>query len=230
MGKVLHASYSGYFPFCLKEGQPPETGIGTSYPISLPLNQYMSWWWKVKTWRLTGTSVGNETANSGDNFNYWTTTSLNDDEQWTSGIEKEESLICSSTRFIGDFTNNIGFNGESLYQENGGTPSTIVFSNNWRLSFLSSDVYLDGKTIYPNMIVSGWFNSQFPGDQKVQEQVDPYSFFYIDGIQIPCYINWFPAWTPYGDWAWTGSQIFNLDPLEYWSYGGTWNTSTGLGA
>lgn len=205
MGKVLHASGSGYFPFCLTKGTPPSTGKGTNYPISLSLTKYMSWWWKVRTWTLTGSSACNETADGGDLVNNWTTTSLNQDTDWTGGIPSEENLVCQGDRNI----LNIGFNGNSSVVGN--------FTNNWFVYFYSN-VYIDGSTVYPEMRVEGWYDSKYEGDEKVQAQLDPVSTFRIDGILIPTYIKWFPNWTEYDDWSVTGSQSFDLKPKTYWPY------------
>jgi hypothetical protein len=210
MGKVLHASGSGYFPFCLTEGTPPETGRGTSYPISLPLEQYMSWWWKVKTWTLTGSSACNERATPPDAeelVNDWTTTGLNQDDSWTSSIPSEENLPCQSTRVISP----IGFDGVSVGDLAG------PFTNNWSV-FFEANAYIDGSTVYPEMNVAGWYDSLSAGDPKVQAQLDPVSTFRIDGVLIPTYINWFPTWTEYDDWSITGSQSFDLEPETYWPY------------
>ena len=216
MAKVLHASYSGYFPFCLTKGTPPQTGRGTDYPISLSLTKYMSWWWKVKTWKLTGSSACSETADSGNLVNNWTTTSLVQDDSYTSSIASEQNLVCQSVRIIKRASETqqegVGFNGFST-----GTDDTGAFTNLWIITF-QDHAYLDGTTIYPRMSVSGWYDSLSAGDSKVQTQLDPLSTFRIDGVTIPTYINWFPNWTTYSDWSVTGSQSFDLNPDEYWEY------------
>jgi len=205
MGKVLHASGSGYFPFCLTKGTPPSTGKGTDYPISLPLTKYMSWWWKVKTWELTGSSACSETANDGDFNNTWTTTSLNQDTTWTGAIPTEENLVCQGDRIILD----IGFNGNS----NKFGP----FTNNW-LVYFYEDAYINGTTVYPKMRVFGWYDSLLAGHPKVQAQLDPLSTFRIDDILIPTYIYWFPGEAGSDDWNITGSQSFDLKPKTFWEY------------
>jgi hypothetical protein len=218
MAKVLHASGSGYFPFCLTKGTPPETGLGTNYPISLPLTKYMSWWWKVKTWRLTGSSACIETATPPEGsplVNNWTTTSLVQDDSYTSSIPTAQTLVCVLVRVIKRASESdqegVGFNGFST-----GTFSQ-AFTNLWIITF-ENHGYISGSTIYPKMNVSGWYDSLSPGDTKVQEQLDPLSSFRIDGVTIPCYIKWFPNWTQYSNWSITGSQSFDLNPDEYWDY------------
>ena len=52
MAKVLHASYSGYFPYCLLPYQE-----SSAFPIvsRVSLTQAMSLFWKVKKIRISGT-------------------------------------------------------------------------------------------------------------------------------------------------------------------------------
>jgi len=215
MAKLLHASGSGYFPFCLTKGTPPSTGKGTNYPISLSLTKYMSWWWKVKTWTLTGSSACNETAVSEGLSNNWSTTSLVQEDSYTSSIPSEENLVCQDIRVIEKKASNefeqagIGFNGNSI--------PLGSFTNLWSITF-EDHAYIDGSTIYPRMRVAGWYDTLSAGDSKVQAQLDPLSSFRIDGVTIPTYINWFPAWTIYSDWSITGSQSFDLNPETYWPY------------
>lgn len=214
MGKVLHASGSGYFPFCLTKGVPPETGKGTLYPISLSLTKYMSWWWKVKTWKLTGNSACIETATppEGDPLvNNWSTTGLVQDENWTLSIPSEQNLVCEGVRIIRkDEDNGIGFNGNSIQLGS--------FTNDWTITFYTT-VYISGTTVYPQMYISGpWYNTLFAGHPKVQAQLDPLSTFTIDGVLIPTYINWFPDWVDYSNWSISGSQSFALNPETYWLY------------
>lgn len=215
MAKVLHASKSGYFPFCLTNGVPPQTGKGTLYPISLPLTQYMSWWWKVKTWKLTGNSAAIETATPPDGdplVNNWTTTGLIQDDNWTLSVESEKNLVCQGVRVIkSNADNGVGYNGYST-----GT-SPQAFTNTWTITF-ETHAYLDESTIYPRMYVQGWFDTYSPGDPKVQAQLDPVSSFRIDGILIPTYINWFPQWAGYSNWSVSGTQSFDLTPETYWAY------------
>jgi hypothetical protein len=55
MGKVLHASKSGYFPFCLKNTTPYEDWPEWSQEtfIGVPLETAMYWYWIVKTWLVS---------------------------------------------------------------------------------------------------------------------------------------------------------------------------------
>ena len=212
MGKVLHASGSGYFPFCLTKGTPPSTGKGTNYPISLSLTKYMSWWWKVRTWTLTGSSACNETAVSEGLSNNWSTTGLVQEDSYTSSIPSEENLVCQDIRIIQKTSaGGVGFDGFSTGTFSG------PFTNVWSITF-EDHAYINGSTIYPRMRIAGWYDTFSAGDPKVQAQLDPLSSFRIDGVTIPTYIKWFPSWTQYSDWSITGSQSFDLNPETYWPY------------
>ena len=144
--------------------------------------------------------------------NNWTTTGLVQDDVWTSSITSEANLVCQSTRVIASTTaGGIGFDGLST--------GTLAgpFTNVWYITF-EDHAYIDGSTIYPRMSFTGWYDTYTAGDPKVQDQLDPLSTFRIDGVLIPTYINWFPSWVIYDDWAITGSQSFDLDPETYWPY------------
>jgi len=221
MGKVL---FPGYFPFCLTPGVPSQTGRGTNYPISLPLTKYMKWWWRVRTWEATGSSVGNELAPSENLSNIWTTASLVQDTKWTLNITQEEELVClNQPRYIQGAFNITGNQGST--------------TNDTSITFYPEG-YISGTTVFPKITMGSypdggyieggeWYNTRSPGDSKVQAAVDPVSEMIIDGIIIPIYVRWFPNWAQYSDWQWTGSQSYVLTPKTYWSYGGTYNTQTG---
>jgi hypothetical protein len=206
MAKVLHASASGYFPFCLTKGIPPSTGIDTDYPISLSLTKYMSWWWKVKTWNVTGSSSGNESWADGG-YNNWTTTSLVQDTYWTSSISSEENLVCQTDyRFL-----QFGFTAFASRSD-----GDITFTNTSEIYFLSEG-YIDGTTIYPRIFINGWYNTTQSLYPNVAAALDPASTLTIDGVIIPCHIYWNPN-EHANSWSWTGSQNFIINPSEYWPY------------
>ena len=59
MGKVLHASGSGWFPDCLAVGISVGTG---NYPIGMSLKQGMEIYWRVRKWDV---SIGSSYSNQG---------------------------------------------------------------------------------------------------------------------------------------------------------------------
>jgi hypothetical protein len=50
----LHASGSGYFPFCIYEGAG-DIGDGTYYPVGMTLEDAMTLYWKAKSFRIVET-------------------------------------------------------------------------------------------------------------------------------------------------------------------------------
>ena len=46
----IHASYSGYFPFCITEGG--DVGNNTGNPVGMSLEDAMALYWKPKTFRI----------------------------------------------------------------------------------------------------------------------------------------------------------------------------------
>ena len=55
----LHASKSGYFPFCLEEAAGGEYGAGTLRPFEMSLEDAMALYWKYKSFKVTGSIAGN---------------------------------------------------------------------------------------------------------------------------------------------------------------------------
>jgi hypothetical protein len=88
MGKVLHASKSGYFPFCLKNTTPyedwpewsPETFIG------VPLKIAMYWYWIVKTWIVSVPEIPYARNATSIYGNYLSSSAV--------PITKEEDIVC----------------------------------------------------------------------------------------------------------------------------------------
>ena len=58
----LHASYSGYFPFCITE--EGDVGDNTSNPVGMSLEDAMALYWKPKTFRIV--ESWNTIAGTGD--------------------------------------------------------------------------------------------------------------------------------------------------------------------
>jgi len=54
----LHASKSGYFPFCLEEATEGDYGAGTVRPFEMSLEDAMALYWKYKSFKVTGSITG----------------------------------------------------------------------------------------------------------------------------------------------------------------------------
>ena len=91
MAKVLHASYSGYFPFCVPSGK-----ITSGSFIAVSLEEAMSIFWKVKIMSFVWLSEQTATSNEGDEFKIQR--SLSYDELIP--IPNEQNLVCYPLPFL----------------------------------------------------------------------------------------------------------------------------------
>jgi len=199
MGKVLHASGSGYFPFCIQES--------TSPACVFPLETIMKIYWRVKRFQLTGSGIGTYPPPFEDitgTFNF------NPVEIPQTYANSEENLVCASGF---SFNRSPDFGGIVLNQYTANKNNLNLFSLNFTASF--SD---DG--IRNSLGGENGFNA-FYGPYAT---TIPSTSLNIFGVNMPVYItiDGLP------DDAYMGGDLqLTLTPLEYWSYGGTWNTSTG---
>lgn len=84
----VHASYSGYFPFCITEGG--EVGNNTSNPVGMPLEDAMALYWKPKTFRIV--ESWDTRWGAGDEFDVTVTGSTN--VTFSSGKSKMSESVC----------------------------------------------------------------------------------------------------------------------------------------
>ena len=221
MGKVLHASKSGYFPRCLVDsaGLPSDNNyiIGGIEAVMTPF-------WKVRKWEIsiTGTfTQGEEETNfdgrTNEVFAY-------------PPVEKEEDLVCfnSSDKFFIEFQTNglVSWGTKTLGED------TAPFETIGNLFVGLGHLFPPYNTFESNGIV---------------KNDDIYKLPFFWGIQIfpllsdDLGLGWVPvgtytfdvlgvSTTPrtlYGPSDQSGSAAAVVSAKEYWSYGGTWNTSTG---
>jgi len=202
MGKVLHASYSGYFPFCIEEAPEPTeegsvVGSGTIYPLGMSLENAMKLYWRMKKIKLT-TPRASATAFA------------------ESTKQSEEFLVCTPNPIAGTasyFTTEIlrytdlsmFFQSPFIYKYND------LYYPNIQLSFIDQDFDPGGSTI----IVGQFFSLQIDIDYYVYST---YNFLGLGEIELYAFdVRGSP-------------ELGSIEVNEYWSYGGTWNTSTGLPA
>jgi hypothetical protein len=108
----LHASKSGYFPFCLEEATEGEYGPGTDRPFEMSLEDAMTLYWKYRTFKVTGSIACFFSGIADDRFFSYSfsvigTGNLMDNEQ-----PKMSDVVCNniySTTF-GFFTGDPGPN------------------------------------------------------------------------------------------------------------------------
>ena len=195
MGKVLHASKSGYFTSCIQN----EAGYWT-------LEKAMEVYWRVKKWELNMSTTylidfpeNPEiiTISSGTNV------------PLTNGSGQEEDLVCSSA-FYADLFGLIGpLKG-----------AEITFGD----AAKSGSLYSPGFNFYAD------FNTPFDlGDFQLDvytggdgTDVRSHSVYGSTPIEFSYTII-----DQYAEFFVLQDATFSLEPKEWWSYGGTYNTSTG---
>lgn len=199
MGKVLHASNSGYFPFCISELGDEEIGPGTYYPLGMSLEKVMEIYWRIRDVVCNGPGDPEFTA---DIQYYKKGTELLFDAQ------EESDLVCTD----GFFVNAIGSNdGQILHfvkriSAFGSGPS-IIFSEGEYYPF-----------IYFSALATVVGDDLYIGDSLADDFEGPTSSFTFFGLTIILYNS-----QPLDAEPYVGSMLAE----SYWSYGGTWDTTTG---
>jgi len=97
MAKVLHASGSGYFPNCIKQGSTPTSPYVDQY-IPITLDEAMFIFWKGKDLKL---SIGGFLQNAPNDFpepgfGGFRDTVDSKNQTFSRGIESESDLVCYS--------------------------------------------------------------------------------------------------------------------------------------
>jgi hypothetical protein len=157
MGKVFHASYSGYFPTCIVDGTPtpPEQYL------KLTLEQGMALFWRVKIWeaKATGSFYDGDLEQTieyiSDLF-----------EEMIPSVEltQEEDLICKGNELF-------YFQREALVLVDGVEETSNI---NFRYSF--SSIKKDDSNYYPYFLVSS-VNSLSSG---YTSKIGTYKITYLD--------------------------------------------------
>lgn len=203
MGKVLHASYSGYFPSCI--GTARTTGI-----VEGSLSQIMSMYWRVKTWELssaTGSYIVHIDEDNTVSFEFTEGTK----ELGSTNATSEEALVCPQ-----------GFNHGALITTivsstyNPGPPDTIYTAFNF---FYNPTISKSGEnyqmTCWAGVALQGTdiFSTLYEGTTVGQIYLSP-----LD-ISIPLRAS-------AGEGV-SGNVYIALNATEWWSYGGLYDTATG---
>ncbi len=216
MGKVLHASQSGYFPYCLET----ENVSSAQYVAQINLNLAMAIYWRARKIRWFG--IVN-----------WPSTELPqfDNAPWhleiSSSATTEEGLVCFP-KWIVSSSENI--------TDAGGNPIVVGSEVDW------------------NFIRSAYENGSEESNLICDLQI---IIFFGVGALIGCNLrslSFTPVYQYYsmpfanagtlvlaGEFPYTGNQppTFDSTPpndytttlnhtIEYWSYGGTYDTTTGM--
>jgi hypothetical protein len=213
MGKVLHASGSGYFPECIIE-QEPEPQLPY---VATTLTEAMALTWRVRKWeaKVSG-SIHDDSDGFRNSFNgAWR------DSNSSSPFDKEEEIVC----FGGNsHTENIPF----YVLVTPDNPDLDPFSYDAQLDFIHGNtftglppsdrkVYRVGDIYYPYIhISSALFESTYYFYPKLGTYKITFAGEEISGDIFSSYSANF-----------SGTMSIEIRGKEYWSYGGTYNTQTG---
>jgi hypothetical protein len=204
MGKILHASNSGYFPFC----EQNSIVFSNNLKIDGTAEQIMALYWRVKRFKysLTGGYQGGEnpiTISGGSGV-------------FAQNINppNEEALVCGGPTL---------FTGSATLSAPQITITPNFYMKLFEANFLSSSPFFQStgstyKTFFQITSDSVFGGGEFVNSIKTFEFAVPCGSY--SGIKSG---TLFQSFGP----NYSGSVSLVIEPSEYWSYGGTYNTTTG---
>jgi hypothetical protein len=219
MGKVLHASYSGYFTGCIKEQNILKECVQGS------LTQIMSLFWRVKKWEakidgsLERTISGERQALTFDG----TFRELQNQSPYPT---TEEDLVCFND---GSKPALIYYKTSNWYNVDG-TPDSdtfgFVISSGYRSDQYYSGVEKTGTDyrVASSIFIGTYFlangNGNTPPDytSPLVEAGD-----YVVNTNVGSLTG--KLWSAWADTP--ATCVITINAKEYWSYGGTYDTATG---
>jgi hypothetical protein len=188
MGKVLHASKSGYFTSCIQNGD----GYWS-------LERAMEIYWRVKKWELNmSTTYLIDFPENPEII----TLSTGANRLLTNGSGQEEDLVCSSAFYADTGFAEITF-GDAAKSGSLYSAGFIFFAD------FSANFGLGDFALYVNTGGDG-------------TDVRSYSVYGSTPIEFSYTIT-----DLYAEFFVLQDATFSLEPKEWWSYGGTYDTSTG---
>lgn len=222
MARVLHASSSGYFPFCIAREIDPDPDIGNrrEFPWGIPLNDLMAIYWRVKSWNIIGTNKGDVFLNKivePSRYNRKT------GEQYIA--TSEEEIVC------GDLMDIIGVADPDNFLAN-----SVSFRFGWTIGFFNPAIKMkkSGELFFPRFNLEAFYENRDDagGILDYGEAVSPFTSYSgvslvdsgtitIEALNFSYIIPTFKG----VDNSSYGNGFIKAE--EYWSYGGTYNTSTG---
>ena len=219
MGKVLHASASGYFTGCIKE-----QNLLTEC-FSGNLTQVMALFWRVKKWEATITGSLQRTFDDGiTNTLTFNGTTRELDSQSPSPTT-EEDLVC----FNGEAKAFLVYFKTANWYDSDGTPQDdaffLIISSGYRsvdnsgVEKSGDDYRIFGETALGTTFLINGNGDTAPEYSSPLVEAGLYNITFYDGTLTG------KLWSAFADT--TASCVITVNAKEYWSYGGTYNTSTG---
>ena len=194
MGKVLHASGSGYFPGCIADGAPED--------CPWTLEKAMQTYWRVRTWDFEASGIATNNDDPSDTYPFSSTITdiTSHSEQTFLPQTAEEGLVCG---------NYFSFFGELRYE------AYIDFFQVER----SGSLYNSGLAGVVLDYTTDPLQFQFGAELSSAFSIS------ILGTSIPIDMFWDNDDEEESYRITSGSAT--LTPTLWWSYGGTYNPSTG---
>ena len=189
MGKVLHASKSGYFPACIQTAPTDKSNL-----VGGTLEQIMELYWKVKSWRLDSVS-GSENFDYGEGGVITFTYTASQQSLGSVNATNETDLVC---------------NKYSLFSA---SPTYSVFYSDGGSDTGSLDVSLGGNFFKQNesYYMEFYFNMLFVTTTITEYQIGSLA---INGLSVPLY-GYIDGAPPENI---TGNISVSISPAEYWPY------------
>jgi hypothetical protein len=218
MAKVLHASASGYFTGCIKEQNLLKECFSGN------LTQVMALFWRVKKWEATITGSLQRTISGIPNTLTFNGTTRELDYQSPSPTT-EEDLVC----FNSEAKAFLIYLKTANWYSSDGTPVDDTFALAISSGYRSDDEYSgveksgDDYRIFGNTLLGPTFLINGNGDTAPLDsgivEAGLYNINFYDGTLTG------KLWSTFADT--TASCVITVNAKEYWSYGGTYDTSTG---
>jgi hypothetical protein len=196
MAKVLHASYSGYFPACIQTAPEDKSNL-----VGGTLEQIMELYWRVKAWRLDSVSgsVNFDYGEGGvDTFTYTAS------EQTLGSVNaiSETNLVCNPRPLISATAN-------YLFSYSGGSDNrSLQVRLNTFPSSSGGNFYKENEIYYMEF----YFDMIYVGNQSTPYQVGSVT---INGLSVPLYAS-IDGPPPTNI---TGNISASISPIAYWTYG-----------
>lgn len=215
---LIHTRQAGWFPFSLEEisRQPPVRGPFTAYPVGVPLDEAMGWFWRVRTWEVTISHQLDERSGNKRAYTIGGNPAVTNTYPYETGpnqttLTRMQDVVCSEAR-IGIWAGV----GRSLRDELGqGEFAEVAYQLLTSLSFTGFYYEPATRLCWPRLRVSGWLDSLQAGHPYVQQQLDPRVSFYLGATAIPVRAYWFPNWVEEPGWTVTGGTQIRFSPVYF---------------
>jgi hypothetical protein len=219
MGKVLHASYSGYFTGCIKEQNILKECFQGS------LTQIMSLFWRVKKWEamITG-SLQRTISGTPQSINFDSIfRELQSQDPYPTA---EEDLVCFND---GSKPSLVYYKTANWYNVDGSPVSdtfALVVGSGYRSDQYYSGVERSGNNyrVFGNTLLGATFLINGNGNTP-PDYTDPLVEAGDYNINTNLGTLTGKLWSAWADTP--ATCVININAKEYWPYGATYSTTTG---